>query len=147
MTIKKINDIFNNLNIFAPYNLLNKSMTTKKALKVNSEIDKMNIHELFVEYSTVYFDAVLHNSAVLVEWSKRMTLCAGVTYLYTKGNCIIRLSKSILKYRSIKELQETLLHEMIHAYLFLCKKQTYADYTNGGHGPVFICQVTKHRHF
>ena len=108
----------------------------KKLLKVNTEIDSAPIHEKFVEYSILYFDNLLHRSAVTLEWSNKMTLCAGVTYLHKEGNCTIRLSKPILKYRSLKELEETLLHEMIHAYLFLTKKQTYDDYVNGGHGQV-----------
>ena len=108
----------------------------KDSLKINHDLDDLSIHELFVNYSTSYFGATLHKAAVLVEWSTRMTLCAGVTYLHKKGDCTIRLSKPILKYRSTKELKETLLHEMIHAYLFIQQKQSYADYTNGGHGPV-----------
>lgn len=78
----------------------------------------------------------MHTAPVTVEWSKRMTLCAGATYLHQQGNCTIRLSMPILKFRSVQELRETLIHEMIHAYLFINKMQTYADYKNGGHGPV-----------
>ena len=36
-----------------------------------------------------------------------------------EGYWVIRLSQPLLKYRSVKELHETLLHEMIHAYLFM----------------------------
>ena len=35
------------------------------------------------------------------------------------GGCVIRLSEPLLKLRPVKDLKETLLHEMIHAYIFL----------------------------
>jgi len=116
----------------------------EKKLKVNQEVETINIHKLFIEYSETYFEGLLHNSAVTVEWSTRMTLCAGVCYLHRGGYCIIRLSKPLLKYRSVKELKETLLHEMIHAYLFLTKKQTFDDYMNGGHGQVLKRNNCRH---
>jgi predicted SprT family Zn-dependent metalloprotease len=47
------------------------------------------------------------------------------------------LSKQLLKFRSEDELQETLIHEMIHAYLFLTKKSYSRDGTDG-HGPVKV---------
>lgn len=34
---------------------------------------------------------------------------------------MIKLSEPILKFRPTKDLKEVLLHEMIHAYLFLNK--------------------------
>ena len=113
----------------------------KRQLKVNAEIDSAPIFQKFVEYSVLYFDGILHRSAVKLEWSNRMTRCAGVAYFHKEGNCTIRLSKQLLKYRSLKELEETLLHEMIHAYLFLTKEQTYDDYINEGHGQVRILYI------
>jgi predicted SprT family Zn-dependent metalloprotease len=41
----------------------------------------------------------------------------------------------LLKFRNEEELMETLLHEMIHAYLFLTKKGYDRDGTDG-HGKV-----------
>lgn len=113
-------------------------MSSDSKLKPNPEVLNAPIHELFVEYSTAYFEGIVHNSACMVEWSKRMTLCAGITYEHKNGQCTIRLSLPLLQYLPLKELKETLLHEMIHAYLFITKKQTYLDYQNGGHGPVFF---------
>lgn len=48
-------------------------------------------------------------------------------------SCIIRLSEPLLKLRSRKELIETLLHEMIHAFNFVRGIMEI----NGGHGPKF----------
>lgn len=48
-----------------------------------------------------------------------MTLCAGTCQMDTPGYCLITLSEPLLKFRNNNELKETLLHEMIHAYLFI----------------------------
>lgn len=45
----------------------------------------------------------------------------------------IRLSLPLLKLRPRRDLVETLLHEMIHAYLFV----TDGDDDHDGHGPAF----------
>lgn len=86
---------------------------------------------LFCHYNDIYFDSKLH--ACTVDWStNRMTLCAGICK-YAKGSCVIRLSEPILKFRSSAELKETLLHEMIHAYLWL----TNSNKDHDDHGPCF----------
>ena len=91
-----------------------------------------SIHELFVSYNEAYFEGKL--AGVRVSWSKRMTRCAGLCY-YSKrlGDCSIRLSECLLQYRPFSDLVNTLLHEMIHAYIFLTEKVLDRD----GHGPVF----------
>lgn len=51
---------------------------------------------------------------------KSICRSAGLCSFEGKGKfCSIRLSKPLLQYRPRKDLVETLLHEMIHAYLFL----------------------------
>eukprot|EP00250_Pteridium_aquilinum_P003515 c13827_g1_i1 orf=134-2152(+) len=86
---------------------------------------------LFCHYNDIYFDSKLH--ACTVDWStSRMTLCAGICK-YDKGSCAIRLSVPLLKFRSSAELKETLLHEMIHAYLWL----TDSNKDHNDHGPCF----------
>lgn len=91
-----------------------------------------NIHTLFVQFNTRFFWNVL--SSVQVKWSNRMTSCAGVCTFHSRNKeCIISLSAPLLKLRPRKDLVETLLHEMIHAYLFL----TNNDRDRDGHGPNF----------
>ena len=110
-------------------------------LKENDKVLNCNIVDLFQTFSIVYFEEYLHNNPVIVEWSEKMTSCAGITYF--KGTfIIIRLSKPLLKYRSLKELEETLLHEMIHAYLFLKGFQSFSDYITGGHGDVKLISIS-----
>ncbi|KFP26207.1 SprT-like domain-containing protein Spartan, partial [Colius striatus] len=60
--------------------------------------------------------------------------CAGVCrYEGNGGMCSIRLSEPLLKLRPRKDLVETLLHEMIHALLFV----TDNDRERESHGPKF----------
>ncbi|XP_075702648.1 DNA-dependent metalloprotease SPRTN isoform X2 [Rhinoderma darwinii] len=60
--------------------------------------------------------------------------CAGVcSYEGRGGLCSIRLSKPLLTLRPRKDLVETLLHEMIHALLFVTDNNKDHD----GHGPEF----------
>ena len=88
-----------------------------------------DIRALFQEYDKKYFWSRL--GSCIVEWSKRMTICAGIFYLREGG--IIRLSEPLLKYRPRTDLIDTLLHEMIHAYLYLT--HNYKD--RGEHGDEF----------
>ncbi|KAL7745513.1 hypothetical protein ACLKA6_015505 [Drosophila palustris] len=93
-----------------------------------------DIYAMFVRFDEKFFQQRL--GAVSVEWSKRMYSCAGICY--QRGNrfvktVIIRLSEPLLKLRPRKDLVETLLHEMIHAYCFVLNIRE----GNGGHGPNF----------
>nr|XP_053633453.1 DNA-dependent metalloprotease SPRTN-like isoform X2 [Cherax quadricarinatus] len=96
-----------------------------------------DIHTLFLVFNDQFFWGRL--SGVEVKWSPRMTLCAGVcSYEGGGGLCSVRLSVPLLKLRPRKDLVETLLHEMIHAYLFV----TANNRDREGHGPEFH----KHMH-
>ncbi|XP_065346971.1 DNA-dependent metalloprotease dvc-1 isoform X2 [Cloeon dipterum] len=91
-----------------------------------------DIHALFIEYNKKYFWGKL--DGVALKWSPRMTLCAGLCRYEGRGGlCSISLSAPLLKLRPRKDLVETLLHEMIHAYLFVTANNRDRD----GHGPEF----------
>uniref|UniRef100_A0A0R3RU34 Protein with SprT-like domain at the N terminus n=1 Tax=Elaeophora elaphi TaxID=1147741 RepID=A0A0R3RU34_9BILA len=86
-----------------------------------------DIYALFQQYDDTFFSGRL--AACEVKWSPRMTSSAGLCSFESRGKfCSIRLSKPLLQYRPRKDLVETLLHEMIHAFLFLDRD---------GHGPMF----------
>lgn len=89
-----------------------------------------DIHELFRDYDQEYFYSTL--GSVTLEFSKRMTQCAGICYL-RRGRVTIRLSEPLLRLRKRSDLVETLLHEMIHAYIFLEVKHAIRE----DHGPEF----------
>jgi len=91
-----------------------------------------DLHALFQQYDRRFFWGTL--AACEVRWSPRMTLCAGIcSYQHRSGYCSIRLSVPLLKLRPRSDLVETLLHEMIHAYLFV----TDGNDDHDGHGPAF----------
>ncbi|XP_012215405.1 DNA-dependent metalloprotease dvc-1 [Linepithema humile] len=97
-----------------------------------------NIYKLFVQFNATFFWNVL--SPVEVKWSKRMTSCAGICSFHRRNkHCIISLSAPLLILRPRKDLVETLLHEMIHAYLFL----TNNDRDRDGHGPNFCKHMNR----
>lgn len=94
-----------------------------------------DIRVMFQEFDKLYFWNRL--GSCIVEWSKRMTICAGIFYLREGG--IIRLSEPLLKFRPRKDLVETLLHEMIHAYLYLTRN--FKD--RGEHGDEFKSHMNR----
>ncbi|XP_012935232.1 sprT-like domain-containing protein Spartan [Aplysia californica] len=91
-----------------------------------------DIRELFLQFNEQFFWGRL--SGIEVKWSPRMTLCAGLCVYEGRGGlCSVRLSLPLLKLRPRKDLVETLLHEMIHAFLFVTDNNRDHD----GHGPQF----------
>ncbi|KNE63405.1 hypothetical protein AMAG_08537 [Allomyces macrogynus ATCC 38327] len=92
----------------------------------------LKLHERFMYYNYRYFGGKL--SACEVRWSPRMTLCAGQChYRPQERYCSVRLSVPLLQYRPKQDGIDTLLHEMIHAYLFV----TDGNDDHDGHGTAF----------
>lgn len=92
-----------------------------------------NIYVMFQVFDARFFQNQLN--ACEVKWSPQMTQCAGICCYAgrSSGYCSIRLSKPLLALRPRKDLVETLLHEMIHALLFINGNRDGHD----GHGPEF----------
>ncbi|KAL1454649.1 hypothetical protein WDU94_010863 [Cyamophila willieti] len=84
-----------------------------------------DVYGLFVSFGKRFFQDRL--GSVEVKWSKRMTSCAGMCTFKGRrdmfgrgiGEVTISLSEPLLKLRPRSDLVNTLLHEMIHAYLIL----------------------------
>lgn len=53
-----------------------------QGLKVNENVMNADIHELFLFFNMAFFNNSLE--AVILEWSTRMTLCAGICYYEVK---------------------------------------------------------------
>ncbi|XP_028996264.1 DNA-dependent metalloprotease SPRTN [Betta splendens] len=97
-----------------------------------------DVRAMFLEFNDTFFWGKL--SGVEVKWSPRMTLCAGLcSYEGRGGLCSIRLSEPLLKLRPRKDLVQTLLHEMIHALLFVTQNNRDRD----GHGPEFCKHMNR----
>lgn len=104
-----------------------------------------DIHSLLALYNTLYFRSLLL-PAVELSWSPRLTLCAGTCELvrdpannnkYTRVR--LKLSEPLLKFRPRSDLLDTLLHEAIHAYLFLTTSWRHSRGDDGtGHGQGFL---------
>ncbi|XP_077504941.1 DNA-dependent metalloprotease dvc-1-like [Amblyomma americanum] len=90
-----------------------------------------DVQRLFFEFNEAYFYGKLDQ--VAVSWNWHMTLCAGLCEYEGDGLCTVKLSEPLLKLRTRKDLVETLLHEMIHAYLFV----TDGNMDHDAHGPEF----------
>lgn len=108
---------------------------------------------LFNLYDQQFFEGLLATRGCIVEWSKRLTSCAGICYYKRKPTltdvklanksgedvfkdypkCIIRLSEPLLSLRPAKDMKETLAHEMIHAFCFINGLEDSRD----GHGSTF----------
>ncbi|XP_066961400.1 DNA-dependent metalloprotease SPRTN-like [Macrobrachium rosenbergii] len=98
-------------------------------------MENKDIWSMFKDYNGKYFGSKL--SRVNLSWSPRMTLCAGKTAfkVWKRGgtSCSIRLSQPLLSQRPHNDTVNTLLHEMIHAYLHVTQGLNYRD----SHGPEF----------
>jgi len=73
-------------------------------LLASDDLD-MGVHDRFMLYDAVFFNNVLAGSGVSVDWSKRMTSCAGLCH--SDGR--ISLSEPLLKLRPLSDLIDTLL--------------------------------------
>ena len=91
-----------------------------------------DLHALFLEFNQTFFWGKLLMCEV--KWSPRMYKCAGICRYFPRERfCTIGISIPLLKLRPRKDLVETLLHEMIHAFLFVTNNNDDHD----GHGPEF----------
>ncbi|MES1916704.1 MAG: hypothetical protein MHM6MM_008501 [Cercozoa sp. M6MM] len=117
----------------------NRQLRAARALcnVVRAQPEPPNFSDLFVQFDELLFDGLLTRHACTVAWSKRMTLCAGMCYQYKNGSsrrCEIRLSEKLLQYRTNADALDTLLHECIHAVLFIRRIAAGRD----GHGEPFL---------
>ena len=123
----------------------NKSLLLKSALSiVSSDWETLDpnpdIQALFLEFNDRFFYGKL--IFCTLDWTKNMELgqleCAGTCeYLEQYSRAHITLSEQILKRRPRKNTVETLLHEMIHAYLFMTRG------ISDGHGSEFLFHMDR----
>lgn len=89
---------------------------------------------MFHDFDQRFFNGTLVNNGVEVDWSPKMTQCAGLCRFQPGTSmCSIKLSKPLLQLRTRKDLVETLVHEMIHALLFVLRESDNRE----SHGPKF----------
>ncbi|KAF8469650.1 SprT-like family-domain-containing protein [Kalaharituber pfeilii] len=117
--------------------------------QVHQEHFFVDIQKAFQAYDVLYFTGAL-TGKVDVGWSARMTLCAGICEPRTfrsdgkrstwpEGiNVRVKLSEAILKFRPSVDVLNTLLHEMIHAYLLVVSGTHVRRDDPSGHGFGFL---------
>lgn len=93
-----------------------------------------DIWELFRQFDLQFFEETLTRHCVELSWSPQMTRTAGLCAWNPRTTfCSIRLSLPLLQLRSRRDLVETLLHEMIHGFLFVTRE----DDNHESHGEKF----------
>ena len=71
-----------------------------KNMEVNKDVINANIHELFVFFNLAFFDCKLE--AVILEWSIKMTSCAGICYYDVIISWLTCLERTL--YHSIEQI-------------------------------------------
>jgi hypothetical protein len=100
---------------------------------------KPDIWKLFRIFDDRFFSGMLQRNNVQLNWSKQMTASAGIFYSRSGQwgrKPEIRLSEPLHQLRPRHDLVDSLLHEMIHAYIYVMGEPDTFD----GHGSSF------HRH-
>lgn len=73
-----------------------------------------DIHKLFATFDQKFFEGLLIEKGIQLKWAKNLTSTAGAYYRQKKT---IKLSERLIQQRPRSDLVNTLLHEMIHAYV------------------------------
>ncbi|KAJ6796675.1 sprT-like domain-containing protein Spartan isoform X4 [Iris pallida] len=95
-----------------------------------------DVHQLFCHYNSLYFGGVL--GTCFVSWSPSRTTRSTSFCSYMDGvACEIHLSELLLKGRTADDVKNTLLHEMIHAFLYVTSNMKDHSY----HGPKFKAKM------
>lgn len=98
--------------------------------------ESFDLYEAFERYNASYFDGML--GWVIVRWGERMGKHVGMCRMENDGSCEILINGDILQYRSVNDTKSTLLHEMIHAYLYVLGIEEEDD-----HGEVFMREAKR----
>ncbi|KAG4070656.1 hypothetical protein HA402_013576 [Bradysia odoriphaga] len=116
--------------------MITRSKTRQETVGENLELTDPtpDLQDLFKSLDARFFDGVLSKNGIQLEWSTSIGLHdAGCCVCVNENLIKISLNERLLKYRTRKNLVETLLHEMIHASLFLDQ-----DPDSSEHGPSFL---------
>ncbi|WP_017326064.1 SprT-like domain-containing protein [Synechococcus sp. PCC 7336] len=98
-----------------------------------------NLERLFQQMNSHYFNDEI--PSIPVVWSKRMTRSAGIFWWRQRGlefESGIRLSLPLLGDRPLRDLEATLAHEMIHAWVGL-----HLQELRHGHGVLFCNKMAE----
>ena len=78
----------------------------------------IDINQLFVEFDFIFFESIV-SKVFSLSFSNKLVSKAGIC---DYKNCIIKLNRNLLDYLNEKSVKEVLLHEMVHAYIYLAHR-------------------------
>ncbi|WVZ64914.1 hypothetical protein U9M48_014361 [Paspalum notatum var. saurae] len=91
-----------------------------------------DVQDLFKHYDGLYFRGALADAGFSVRWGSPLGSSSFGSCTFSKPHNTITLSEPVLKYHSCTDLKNALLHEMIHAIIFVKR-----DRRDRQHGPLF----------
>ncbi|KAJ1289620.1 hypothetical protein BS78_02G178800 [Paspalum vaginatum] len=91
-----------------------------------------DVLDLFDHYDRLYFRGALAAAGFSVRWGSPLGSSSFGSCTFSKPHNTITLSEPVLKYHSCTDLKNALLHEMIHAIIFVKRGRR-----DRNHGPLF----------
>ncbi|TKW33069.1 hypothetical protein SEVIR_2G209300v4 [Setaria viridis] len=91
-----------------------------------------DVQDLFQHYDRLYFRGALAGAGFIVKWASSPAFSSFGSCTFSKPRNTITLSEPVLKYLSCTDRKNALLHEMIHAIIYV--KHHRKDRS---HGPLF----------
>ena len=88
-----------------------------------------DLQEHFELYDKLFFESKLKQFTKVMWYNSRKNY--GVCQCHS-NSCTVKLSKYLLKYSGYEDIRDTLIHEMVHAYIYLENIEIGDD-----HGDVF----------
>ncbi|XP_037049005.1 sprT-like domain-containing protein Spartan [Bradysia coprophila] len=136
--------------IFVELSLVPKKRKSKPHVITKNIVDRSleltdptpNLQHLFASLDTGHFAGLLTKNHVEVKWVTTDVNYTGICFTYEpreqtdEKRIVIELNEQLLKFRTRRDLVETLLHEMIHAFLSI--KDSCDD-----HGPNFLKEMDR----
>ncbi|GJM98841.1 hypothetical protein PR202_ga15886 [Eleusine coracana subsp. coracana] len=92
-----------------------------------------DVQELFRHYDRLYFQGTLGAADFTVKWGSSTVSSSFGSCTFSKPSNTITLYEPVLRYRSCTDLKKALLHEMIHAIIYV----KHPSRNCSTHGPLF----------
>ncbi|RLM53138.1 hypothetical protein C2845_PMPSC040775 [Panicum miliaceum] len=91
-----------------------------------------DVQDLFQHYDRLYFRGALADAGFIVKWGSLQSSSSFGSCTFSKPSNTITLSEPVLKYLSCTDRKNALLHEMIHAIIYVKRHRK-----DSCHGPLF----------
>ncbi|OEL33355.1 hypothetical protein BAE44_0005623 [Dichanthelium oligosanthes] len=92
-----------------------------------------DVRDLFLHYDRLYFQGALAEAGFAVKWGYLLSSSSFGSCTFSKPPNTITLSEPVLRYLSCADRKNALLHEMIHAIIYIKHHRK----NSSQHGPLF----------